>query len=133
MNNSPMKGWVNFVFCGIIILGGKIALQRRPDVYKLETEFGEEPLLDTLPFISHNTLNISRDINSQQNNSTNNNDSKFSCIAFIFLPKSAFKTLSYVTFRKMQKYFNIFPTLLYVISLNLLFWMQMDVLLLSDC
>jgi len=30
-------------------------------VYKLETEYPEEPL-DTLPFISHNTLNISRDI-----------------------------------------------------------------------
>jgi len=40
---------------------GKAALDRRLDVYKLETDNPEEPL-DTLPFISHNTLNISRDI-----------------------------------------------------------------------
>lgn len=38
-------------------VSGKPALDRRLDVYKLEPE-----PLHTLPFISHNTINISRDI-----------------------------------------------------------------------
>ena len=73
-------------FCGIIFLGGKIALKRRPDVYKLETELGEEPLLDTLPFISHNTLNIARDLNSQHIDSNNksSDNSKSNCIKELY-------------------------------------------------
>ena len=39
-------------------------LDRRANVYKLETEeLGDD--LDTLPFISHHTLNISRDVTSE--------------------------------------------------------------------
>ena len=40
------------------VLGGKLTLQRRSDVYKLETELAEEPI-DCIS--SDNTLNISRE------------------------------------------------------------------------
>ena len=39
-------------------------LDRRADVYKLETEERVDDL-DTLPFISHHTLNIARDVLSE--------------------------------------------------------------------
>ena len=40
---------------------GRHSLERRPDVYKLE----ESAPLDTLPFISVNTVNLSRDMDSK--------------------------------------------------------------------
>ena len=47
-----------------LTLGRKRLLDRRSDVYKLEAEeLGDD--LDTLPFISHHTLNISRDVISE--------------------------------------------------------------------
>ena len=52
-------------------------MSRTLDVYNLQ-ELSDEPDPNaTLPFISHHTLNLSRDLNDSNSTNNNNNNSKF--------------------------------------------------------
>ena len=67
-----------FTVSSITNQGEKAALSRTLDVYNLQELSDEPDPHATLPFISHHTLNLTRDLNQEPLvNQTNNNKSEF--------------------------------------------------------
>ena len=60
-------------FSSLSAKGGKAALSRTLDVYNLQDLSDEPDPHATLPFISHHTLNLTRDLHPNEANLTNNN------------------------------------------------------------
>ncbi len=66
-----------FVYSPYYDKKGKTAVSRTLDVYNLQELSDEPDPHATLPFISHHTLNLSRDLNEANNKTNNNSESHY--------------------------------------------------------